>query len=328
MYQAAQPNTIKIIGTALTPASTPIPVVSGWNWIGYIPGYKLPVNTALASLPAAEGDIIKSQSAFAVYVNNTVGWVGDLKKLTPSNGYLLRMANAGTLTYPPQSITGDEPSYSRSAETLSTFWNVDATQFEHQMTLIGFFQYDDMNATAADMELGAFAGDELRGAAKAIYIDYLDAYLFFMTCFANTSGEQLRFKLFDGTTGEVQNLAEKMVFLPNYHQGSTGDPVPFSLQTTAIGVVHNELSFNVQPNPFRDETTCRIELPDAQNVHLIITDIEGRQVYYTKLQADAGMNSFIWKGCSATGTPLRSGVYFIRMETEQGILTKKVVLQR
>src|SRR4029079_4389354 len=132
------------------------------------------------------------------------------------------------------------------------------------------------NATTGYMELGAFVGDELRGVGEAIYIDYLDAYMFFLTCFANTSGEQLHFKLFDGSTGEIQNLGEKMIFIPNDHQGSIEDPVPFRLQTTGVGDVESELSFNVQPNPFRDETVCRMELPDAQPVHLIITDMQGR----------------------------------------------------
>jgi hypothetical protein len=49
LYQANQTNTIKMIGTPLIPASVPIPIVAGWNWIGYIPNYKLTVNNALAS---------------------------------------------------------------------------------------------------------------------------------------------------------------------------------------------------------------------------------------------------------------------------------------
>ncbi|MBK9981979.1 MAG: T9SS type A sorting domain-containing protein [Saprospiraceae bacterium] len=330
MYLANQANSIRMTGTAITPASEPIPVVMGWNWIGYIPTYKLTVNEALASLSmdAEAGDIIKSQTAFAQFVNSTIGWVGDLKTMRSPKGYLLKMTNDGILTYPPASFTGEEQFYSRDAESLSTFWNVNASQFEHSMTLIGIFKYEETNATTADMELGAFVGDEIRGVGEPIYIDYLHAYMFFITCYANSSGEQLHFKLFDGATGEIQNLAEKMVYIPNDNKGSIESPVPFTLKTTGIGDVSGELSFNVQPNPFRDETVCRIELPAAQNVHLMITDMEGKNLYYTQIQANAGMNSFIWKGCTTIGTPLSNGVYFIRLETEQGVLTKKVMLQR
>ncbi len=330
MYLANQANSIRMTGTALTPASEPIPVVIGWNWIGYIPTYKLTVNEALASLSmdAEAGDIIKSQTAFAQFVSQSTGWVGNLKTLQPHQGYLLRMTNDGIFTYPPHSFTGDEHFFSRNAETISTFWNVNASLYEHNMTLIGIFKNEEMNATTADMELGAFVGDEIRGVGEAIYIDYLDAYMFFMTCYANSSGEQLHFKLFDGATGEIQNLGEKMIYIPNDNKGSIESPVPFTLKTTGIGDVSGELSFNVQPNPFRNETVCRIELPEAQNVHLMVTDMEGKNLYYTQIHANAGMNSFIWNGCSTIGTKLSNGVYFIRLETEQGVLTKKVMLQR
>ncbi len=328
MYQATKPNTIRMTGTPLTPASEAIPIVSGWNWISYIPTYKLAVNAALASLPAQAGDIIKSQTSFAQYVNSTVGWIGDLKKLEPPHGYLLRMNTAGTLTYPVQPFTSDEPIVRNHEEAILSHWNVNPSQYEHNMTLIGMFQFDEVNATTSEMELGAFVGEETRGVGTAVYVEYLDAYLFFMTSFANTSGEQLHFKLYDAKTGETQVLAERMTFIPNQHYGSIDIPVPFSLQATSIVDVDNELSFNVQPNPFRDETAFLIELPDAQLVHLMVNDVNGENVFYTQIQANAGMNRYTWKGCSTTGSPLPRGIYFIRMETTQGVLTKKVVLQR
>ncbi|HEX5111944.1 MAG TPA: T9SS type A sorting domain-containing protein, partial [Saprospiraceae bacterium] len=329
MYQSVQPNTIKIIGSALSPATNPITITPPWSWIGYIPTFPLPVNTALASLTPVAGDIIKSQTAFAQYVGApTNKWVGNLTTLEPLHGYLLKTTNGGTLTYPSQPFTGGGHHASRSREVLTTFWNVNASQYEHNMTLIGFFNYDDMNATTADMELGAFVGDEIRGVGQAVYIEYLDEYMFFMTCYANKSGEQLHFKLYDTNTGEIQELHEKMPFVTNDFEGSIENPIPFTLQTTGIGDVESDLSFNVQPNPFRDETVCRMELPDAQQVHLIITDMQGKNVFYTSLQANAGMNLYTWKGCSTSGAPLSKGIYFIRMETKEGVLTKKVVLQR
>jgi hypothetical protein len=329
LYQAAKPNNIKIIGDPLTPASVHIPIVQGMNWIGYIPTYSLPVTTALASLNPSAGDIIKSQDAFAQYVASTSSWVGNLKTMEPLQGYLLKISTGGTLTYPlPLPFTSDEQIKSRSPESLTTFWNVDATQYEFNMTLIGNFQYDDMNATTAGMELGAFVGDELRGVGEAVYVEYLDTYVFFMTGFANKSGEQLHFKLYDHNTGNIQDLKETMAFVPNMNEGTIEEPVPFTLQTTGIGDVESDLSFNVQPNPFRDETVCRFELPEAQEVHIIVTDMDGKNLYVKQIQGNAGMNSFVWKGCSTGGTLLSNGVYFIRLETEEGILTKKVMLQR
>jgi hypothetical protein len=170
-YQANQANTIKMIGDPILPGSLPIPIVAGWNWIGYIPNYPLSVDTALASFQAQAGDIIKSQTAFAQFVSNAVGWVGSLSTLRPPNGYLLKMATAGTITYPPQSIMNDGPPASRGERNMPTFWTVDATQYENSLTLIGMFQFNNANATEASMELGAFVGGEIRGVASAVYID-------------------------------------------------------------------------------------------------------------------------------------------------------------
>ena len=79
------------------------------------------------------------------------------------------------------------------------------------------------------MELGAFAGGQPRGSATAIYIEPLQAYLFFLTVYANASGEQLQYKLFDSSTGTVQTLTEAMYFSPDLHQGSIEAPSPFTL---------------------------------------------------------------------------------------------------
>jgi len=327
-YQASQENTIKVSGSFLPPATTPLTVGAGWNWIGYVPTYKLPVTLALASLNPHADDIIKSQTAFAQYISPAAGWVGNLKTLEPGEGYLLYVNTSGSLTYPMQPFTHDEHSSSRNEESISSFWNPNPSQFEHNMNLMAIFQYEGINATAEEMEIGAFVGDELRGAGQAVYVEYLNSYMFFLTCFANTNGELLHFKLYDASTGEIQDLKEKMTFVPNSIEGSIQDPVPFTLPTTGIEDIGSELSLNVQPNPFRDETVCLLELPEAQEVHLIITDMQGKNVYYTSIDANAGMNRFTWKGCATNGTMLSKGIYFIRMETDQGVLTKKVVLQR
>jgi len=328
LYEANQPNTLKISGNALNPATTPIPVVANWNWIGYIPNYSLPVTTALGSLNPTSGDIIKGQTTFAQYLNPAAGWVGSLKTMKPREGYLLKLTNGGSITYPPQPFTSDQPTGSRSEEAVLTYWNVDATQFEHNMTLTGYFEYNGINATTGDMELGVFAGGEIRGVGEAIYVEALNAHLFFMTCFANTSGEQLQFKLYDWTTGEIQTLDEKMFFIPNHNEGSITSPVPFHIQTTAVSDAFGEFSFHIQPNPFREETACRIELPEAQEVRLIVSDMDGKTLYISQMQCNQGVNTFIWKGCDTNGNPLSNGVYLVRMETEQAVLTKKVVLQR
>ncbi|MBK9337220.1 MAG: T9SS type A sorting domain-containing protein [Lewinellaceae bacterium] len=331
IYRSDMPDTLRMQGTPIDPATTPIPVVVGWNWIGYVPDYSLPVNEALASVPATYGDVVKSQYAFAQYLNPTFGWVGNLKYMMPPNGYQLKLAQAGTLTYPPPPAPFGENQTEARGETepLAAHWNVDPTQYEHSSTLIGMIRSNGANATTSDMELGVFVGNEVRGTAQAIYIEPLDAHLFFLTMYANTPGELLRFKLYDDATETVQDLKETMFFAPNQHQGGIENPVPFELQTTSAGEdFAAALGFDVQPNPFSSETTLRFNLPKAEEVTLTISDAQGREVVRRPLSAAAGPNTLTWNGRSDTGSWLSSGVYMVRLQTDMGSASKKVVLQR
>ena len=104
-YNSLAFDSISMIGAPVN-VETPIPLVSGWNWIGYIPQAGLPVTEALASISPLNGDLIKSQISFAQYVAG-LGWVGNLKFLNAPNGYLLKTSNIDTLIYPdPNNIRG------------------------------------------------------------------------------------------------------------------------------------------------------------------------------------------------------------------------------
>lgn len=185
------------------------------------------------------------------------------------------------------------------------------------------------NATTSDMELGAFVGGEVRGSAQAIYIEPLDAHLFFLTTYAITSGEQMRFKLYDDAAGTMQELAQTLYFAPNQHQGSIENPVRFELLSTGAEEDFGTTpAFEVQPNPFATETTLRFVLPQAEEVTLTISDAQGREVVRRPISAAAGENVAVWNGRSDAGSWLSSGVYLVRLQTGTESVSRKVVLQR
>jgi len=319
-YRADQPDTLKMVGALIDPASLSIPIAAGWNWIGYVPNYALPVSTALAGLTALNGDIVKGQTAFAQYLAG-FGWLGSLQFMEPPKGYQLKISNAGTLIYPPQPPNRPGGSATLHPPLAPAFWTVDATQYEHSMTLIGMFSAGGLNATLSAHELGAFVGGQLRGSAQAIYIEPLNAYLFFLTTFANAQGEQLQFKLYDSATGQVSNLAEKMYFVSDLHQGGIEGPLPFTLKTSGLAEVGTELYLEVQPNPFEDATTILFAADHAQEVRLLISDATGRTVLSQEIAAAQGLNQFRWEATSSAS----AGVYFVRLETGEGTAVRKVV---
>jgi hypothetical protein len=69
---------LRFDGTPAVAASSPITLVNGWNWIGYIPQFTLPVNEALKNLTAQTNDQVKGQNSYRIYAGTNVGWIGTL----------------------------------------------------------------------------------------------------------------------------------------------------------------------------------------------------------------------------------------------------------
>ncbi len=72
----------------------------------------------------------------------------------------------------------------------------------------------------------------------------------------------------------------------------------------------------------------RFALARAQKVVISIADVSGREVSRLRSQARQGLNTVTWDGTSDAGLQLGAGVYFVRLNTEDGIVTRKVVVQR
>ncbi|MCC6461615.1 MAG: T9SS type A sorting domain-containing protein [Saprospiraceae bacterium] len=318
-YRADQPDTIKMVGGVIDPASVQIPVDAGWNWIGYVPNYALPVSEALAGLTPLNGDIVKGQTAFAQYLAG-FGWLGSLQFLEAPKGYLLKISNPGTLSY-PANVKGNTVE-ARGGDPVANFWTVNPTQFEHSMTLVGMLSDGNQNATLATHELGAFAGNDLRGSATSIYIEPLQAHLFFLTTYANVPGEQLQFKLYNSATGTVEALAQQMFFASDLHQGTVEAPVPFTLLASGVQEQATALRFEVQPNPFTDALQLLVYSDREQDLNLQVSDATGRLVAQQKLAVRSGSNALRWDAGA-----LSAGVYLIRLEGAGGTMVQKVIKQ-
>ncbi len=321
MYQfrADQPDTIVMNGLLINPDTLAIPVVDGWNWLGYVPNQALPLDAALASLTPLNGDIVKSQTAFAQYVAGT-GWIGSLKFMEPPKGYKLKIGNAGNLVY-PSNFKGNEVLEERDdAPVVTNFWNVDPTQFEYSMTLVGMFSVSGQNSTADIHELGAFVGNELRGSARAMYVEQLGTYLFFLTVYANDTGENLTFKLYNSAAEQVSELNEAIPFVPDQHQGSIEVPVPFTLETSSVVESTGFGYFEVLPNPFSEVATLVFNSNGYQEVQVFISDALGRLILHQKVDAVPGRNSLLWESNAA-----EAGVYLVRLQSGAGSVIRKVV---
>jgi uncharacterized protein (TIGR02145 family) len=95
----ASSGTLRLEGYEIDPATAPISIKAGWNWIGFIPLQMQPVGMALTSIDPAGSDYIKNQTISSTFYTD-YNWFGELTFLQPLDGYMLRSSHPGTLVYP------------------------------------------------------------------------------------------------------------------------------------------------------------------------------------------------------------------------------------
>lgn len=81
------------------------------------------------------------------------------------------------------------------------------------------------------------------------------------------------------------------------------------------------------PNPFNAQTMFNFAMPEAGRVTVQVFNVLGQEV--AKLYDgyhDAGYVSLIWNGNGSSGSPVSSGLYFYRIATDNGSVTKRMML--
>jgi Concanavalin A-like lectin/glucanases superfamily/Bacterial Ig-like domain len=248
MIFVTERDTLTIKGTPYAPADYPIAIKNSWNWVGYVPPVGMTVTQALRGLTPLNGDIIKSQTLFAQFVAG-VGWIGNLSFLEPLKGYLLKISNAGTLTYPsvgarPADIptTDITKGLSDQAE-LEPNMGFDFTQYEQTMNLIGKI---NGIAVTEDDELRAYIDGKLVGVNKPIQNQ--QEMLFFETVY-HQDEQQINFKLFKADRGKEFDLDKTVMFKAETVAGMVNSPVVFNLAQTAQPTVTVNIADNVIKRP-------------------------------------------------------------------------------
>jgi hypothetical protein len=83
------------------------------------------------------------------------------------------------------------------------------------------------------------------------------------------------------------------------------------------------------PNPFNPSTTLTFSLPQQMAVTLVLYSPEGRPVRRLLQESrGAGRQQVHWDGTDDRGFALPSGVYLVRLETEEAVRGCKVVLAK
>ncbi|MDP8208992.1 MAG: T9SS type A sorting domain-containing protein [Candidatus Electryonea clarkiae] len=125
---------------------------------------------------------------------------------------------------------------------------------------------------------------------------------------------------FAGDTLWTMNIySQSRYFLTGEYDGVESSESP---------IIPNEYClYPAYPNPFNPTVNITFDIPQPSNIKIVVYDLLGRQVT-TLLDSrkPPGFHTISWNGASASGTPVSSGLYFIRLETNSFSQTRKIVM--
>ncbi|MDP8206877.1 MAG: T9SS type A sorting domain-containing protein [Candidatus Electryonea clarkiae] len=100
------------------------------------------------------------------------------------------------------------------------------------------------------------------------------------------------------------------------------------VESSESPIIPNEYClYPAYPNPFNPTVNITFDIPHPSNIKVAVYDLLGRQVT-TLLDSrrPPGFHTISWNGASDSGTPVSSGLYFIRLETNSFSQTRKIVM--
>ncbi|MFN2379169.1 MAG: PKD domain-containing protein [Bacteroidales bacterium] len=298
---------IDITGWAVDVATTPMELVTGWNWIGYLAQESIPIGEALSSVSLVDNDYIKNQKASSTYYEG-YGWFGDqLSSLVPGDGYMMKIANPGTLVYPSSSGT---KSIHTEAEKDDNGFN--PREFEFNGSVSAKVLIDSVSAGSADDQLIAYVDDEIRGTVKGQYFEPSGEYLFPIMIHSNSAeGEIIKFRYYDALNDRVYDCEETITFKKDIIVANAYKSFDLNIKSSDANILPDsevDIVLKVYPNPFEHTLNIEYSVPERSHISLTVFDIYGKPInILVDQKQQPGNYSIQWDAHNQY-----SGIYIIR----------------
>lgn len=218
MYKliASDATQLSVLGTPVDPTQKPLTIVKGWNWIGYNCSGTANLNTAFADLSPVDGDMVKSQNEFSVYIGGE--WLGRLSVLTPGMGYCYKSEATGSKTFRYPNVSSSS-SLKAPRKQRESFVN---NSYESNMTIVAQVMNGDEIVEGA--QVAVLSDNDVRALSQEP-VTYNDSELHFLTVFGK-SGDKLHYVVTVDDTDYI--VTETLTF---QNDGISGSPVaPLMLQ--------------------------------------------------------------------------------------------------
>jgi len=121
--------------------------------------------------------------------------------------------------------------------------------------------------------------------------------------------------------------------------GEAGTILKLSLSGTISSIEEEPLTYFLHPqlfvlkqnypNPFNSNTTIKYSLPEPAHVSVKVFTILGELVSeLVNKQQSAGTKSISWNGTNQFGNTVSSGIYLYKLETENKVQFRKMILMK
>ena len=149
------------------------------------------------------------------------------------------------------------------------------------------------------------------------YIVFL-VYAVSSVCFAQT--DSVFIEKADGTSiGYAVSAIREITF--------SGLPTSVRDQELMQTVLSSFALYQNYPNPFNPTTTIQYDIPRNGEVNIAVYDIQGRLVRsLSNITQQAGRHTVMWDARNDVGANVSSGAYFCRIDFNNAVLVKKLVL--
>ena len=297
MVRVDTDKVLPVSGNAVDPTTVNITVAANrWNYIGYLPQNTLPVKTALAGYNAQNGDIVKSQNAFAMYFGNE--WVGSLNYMKPTEGYMLKNIdpnNDKSLTYPSKASTLNR------APVRSINGN-----YPYNMSVFGHCSM----AQEGDV-IYAIVNGEICG--QAVAVPYENNELQCISIAGSDMENGVNFVLV--RNGDTYTSTTVVRYKANAVVGTPDEPLEINFETES-----SLANVAVYPVPAVTDINVTAVLKQEAPTYVEIYDVIGKRL----IETPAAVCSDVYVR-SINVTALGAGTYFLRLVNGENVEVTKFV---
>ena len=325
MVRLANDDTLKVSGVPVDPKTTPIPVVEGWNWIGYTPQVNMTTGEALGLFTPNDGDLIKSQFAFAMY-DELMGWVGTLDYLRPNEGYKYRYTpvegapSAQDLYFPVEGTM-----LKSAARREAPAGPADTTFRSYPANMSVVAEIENLPGDAQDTgdELVLRDADQhLRGRVHPVEVSGRSKPLYFITAMGDVAlTDSLYIHYVSSSDEQVMPVREAVFYQAGEVLGDPDNPVALTVDRDERSPLAGmgEESISVYPNPFGDEVTLEVTLPEKADIRIELVSVMGRSLFQEVYSGRLFARERI---ATAHYSP---GVYLLKVTVNGHTVTRKVI---